>query len=103
MMNKLDRINNILEKMKQTLLFKNHDYGDSFAKSYAKWGLIAQVVRISDKYERLCSLMNKERMVTDESIDDTLYDMMGYIILTLAEREGYDNPMMTTEDKNERT
>lgn len=103
MMNKLDRINSIVEKMKQTLLFKNHDYGDSFAKSYAKWGLIAPVVRISDKYERLCSLMNKERMVADESIDDTLYDMMGYIILTLAEREGYDNPMMVTEDKDGRT
>ena len=97
MINKFDKINQITERIKETLTIKNHDYGDSFAKSYAKWGMIAPVVRISDKFERLCALIDNKALVKDETLDDTLYDMMGYIILTLAEREGYDNPLK--EDK----
>ena len=103
MMNKLDRFNAITDKIKETLLLKNHDYGDSFAKTYAKFGLIAPIVRMGDKYERLCTLATNKNLVKDESIDDTLYDLMGYVILTLAEREGYDNPMMVMEDKDGRS
>ena len=93
-MDKLERINHITDKIKETLLFKNHDYGDSFKKTYKKFGMIAPVVRMGDKYERLCTLINaKQQLVKDESINDTLYDLMGYVILTLAEREGYDDPL----------
>ena len=59
-------------EMLLTYIRKNHDYGDSFNKSLDKFGLIASVVRMNDKMERIESLMNKEALVKDESIKDTL-------------------------------
>ena len=44
---------------------KNHDYGDSFSKSFAEFGLIAAVVRMSDKMERLKSLCKRDESETD--------------------------------------
>lgn len=40
------------------------------------------LVRMTDKYKRLISLLNgKEQMVLDESIDDTLLDLANYAVL----------------------
>ena len=63
---------------------KNHDYGDSFSKSFAEFGLIAAVVRMSDKMERLKSLCKRDAMV-GESIRDTLVDLACYAVMTVAE------------------
>ena len=73
----------ITEEMLQTYIRKNHDYGDSFNKSLDKFGIIASVVRMNDKMERIESLMNKESLVKDESIKDTLLDMANYAIMTV--------------------
>lgn len=63
---------------------KNHDYGDSFAKSFADFGVIAAVVRMSDKMERLKTLCKKDAIV-DESINDTLVDLACYAVMTIVE------------------
>ena len=63
---------------------KNHDYGDSFSKSFAEFGIIAPVVRMSDKMERLKSLCKRDAMV-NESIRDTLIDLACYAVMTVAE------------------
>ena len=68
--------------MSETYERKNHDYGDSFNKSLDKFGLIASVVRMNDKMERIESLMNKESLVKDESIKDTLLDLASYCVMT---------------------
>lgn len=39
----------ITEKMLDTFIRKNHDYGNSFEQSMDKFGLIASVVRLGDK------------------------------------------------------
>lgn len=40
------------------------------------------LVRMTDKYKRLISLLNgKEQMVLDESLDDTLLDLANYAVL----------------------
>jgi hypothetical protein len=46
------------------------------------------LVRMTDKYKRLISLLNgKEQLVLDESIDDTLLDLANYaVILRLLRR-----------------
>ena len=71
----------ITDELKDTYIKKNHDYGNSFDKSIDKFGLTAAVVRMSDKMERLNSLLNKDAKV-DESIRDTVMDLANYCIMT---------------------
>ena len=73
----------ITKGMIETYVRKNHDYGNSFDKSLDKFGLVASVVRIGDKMNRIESLVQKEAMVQDESIRDTLLDMANYAIMTV--------------------
>jgi hypothetical protein len=66
---------------------KNHDYGDSFAKIRQEFGDKVILIRLSDKLERLKTLLGKEDAgETPESVDDTLMDMANYCILELIER-----------------
>lgn len=71
------------DKLAQTLLDKNKDYGDSFSRSVDKFGIIAAVVRLEDKFNRLENLTangDKEK-VKDESLADTALDISGYGLL----------------------
>lgn len=70
-------------------LTKNHDYGDSFFKTWYKMkdnGILSAYSRISDKFNRfehyILNLRNKEGYVCDESVIDTLLDMANYAIMT---------------------
>lgn len=73
----------ITTNMAKTYAAKNHDYGNSFDNSLDKFGLIAAVVRMGDKMNRLESLTKKEAMVKDESVKDTLLDLANYAIMTV--------------------
>lgn len=67
---------------------KQHDYGDSFGKTFEALGPISAVTRISDKFNRLCNLITRHNYtpaVDDESIVDTLYDMANYCLMTAIE------------------
>lgn len=72
----------LTNKMYETYIRKNHDYGNSFDKSLDRFGLVASIVRIGDKMNRVESLVQKKAMVQDESIRDTLLDMASYCIMT---------------------
>lgn len=67
---------------------KNKDYGDSFGKSYAEYGMTMACIRLEDKLNRLKTLSKPsvEQNVNDESLDDTLMDLANYAIMTLIER-----------------
>lgn len=69
--------------MAKTYAAKNHDYGNSFDKSLDKFGIVASIVRMGDKMNRIESLTNKEAKVNDESIKDTLLDLANYAIMTV--------------------
>lgn len=73
----------ITTNMTKTYAAKNHDYGNSFDQSLDKFGLLAAMVRMGDKMNRLESLANKKAMVKDESIKDTLLDLANYAIMTV--------------------
>lgn len=73
----------ITQGMLKTYVRKDHDYGDSFNKSLDEFGLIASVIRIGDKMNRIKSLAQKEAKVKDESIRDTLLDVANYAIMTI--------------------
>lgn len=65
---------------------KNHDYGDSFRKTFEEYGLVMPCIRLEDKLGRLKSLSKGEKgKVEDESIRDTLLDLANYAIMTVME------------------
>ena len=71
---------------------KNHDYGDSFAKSYREYGMAMPCIRLEDKLNRLKALTrNGDQQVSDESIEDTLMDLANYAIMTIVERRKENN------------
>lgn len=82
-LNNIQRFKSITNEMAKTYAAKNHDYGNSFEQSLDKFGLVASVVRIGDKMNRIESLMKKEAQVKDESIKDTLLDLASYSVMTL--------------------
>lgn len=73
----------ITTDMAKTYAAKNHDYGNSFEQSCDKFGIIASVVRLGDKMNRIESLVTKKAEVKDESIKDTLLDLANYAIMTV--------------------
>lgn len=73
-------ITNSLTKIYQA---KNQDYGNSFEKSLYKFGLVASIIRLSDKMNRIESLSRTKAKVKDESIEDTLLDLANYAIMTV--------------------
>ena len=77
----------ICEELNEIYARKNHDYGDSFGKGYAEYGMVMAVIRLEDKLNRLKSLIKAESLVKDESINDTLMDLANYAIMTVIERE----------------
>lgn len=77
----------LFERAKDILLRKQHDYGKSFHRIFQKFGLLSSVIRLSDKLARLETLVEKDSKVKDESVIDTLYDIMNYAVLTINELE----------------
>lgn len=76
----------VLQELSDLYHRKNHDYGDSFRKSLEEFGLVAAVVRMCDKTERIKALSKGEKAkVTDEKIRDTLVDLANYAIMTVME------------------
>lgn len=73
----------ITNSMIQTYQAKNQDYGNSFERSLYKFGLVASIIRLSDKMNRIESLSQTKARVKDESIEDTLLDLANYAIMTV--------------------
>ena len=75
---------------------KNKKYGGSFEVSLDKYGMIAALTRISDKFNRMENLiLTNDEGTSDESIMDTLIDMANYCVMTAvymknSEREEYE-------------
>jgi hypothetical protein len=77
--------NEIYAMLSDIRLKKNHDYGDSFGKSFREFGIFAPVVRMSDKMERLKTIIDTVDMVKSETMLDTLFDLANYAIMTIHE------------------
>lgn len=61
---------------------KNADYGNSFDKSLDEFGIVASLVRMTDKLNRAKQLSHNEARV-DESMRDTLMDLANYAVMTV--------------------
>lgn len=80
-----DRIRKAGKELTDLLVHKNHDYGDSFAKQYEKYGLMSALIRMDDKMRRLETLLGGTDAQVDESIRDSLLDLAGYALLASIE------------------
>ena len=83
MENRVKKFNEIVTKMSNTYEKKNADYGDSFGQTCDEFGIVAAVVRMNDKMNRIKQLAKNQAKVTDESIKDTLPDLANYAVMTL--------------------
>ena len=82
------RMYELCDNVASTYERKNADYGDSFGISIKKYGIIAALTRMSDKWNRLENLILKgESKVTDEAVTDTLIDLAAYALMTVMELE----------------
>ena len=85
-MDNLQQHKQLLQQIHDIYIKKNHDYGDSFSRSFKKYGLVAAMVRMEDKWNRLDNMaLGAEQKVADETIRDTLLDLAGYCVMTTME------------------
>ena len=85
-----EKANNFIHIVEQCLnlyIEKNRRYGESFSKQYADFGNLSAALRLTDKVERLKSLVKNPDDYGDEPITDTLKDIANYAIMTLMEIE----------------
>ena len=88
-MSKVERHMAICKELNALFERKNHDYGDSFSKTYKELGIVSAVTQIMHKHHRLVELaVGTEQKVAGESIRDTLIDLANYAIMTVMELDG---------------
>lgn len=76
-------IREALTNMHSTFVLKNKKYGNSFEISLDKYGMIAALTRMSDKFNRAENLiLNNDRGTNDETLADTLLDLANYCVMT---------------------
>lgn len=81
---KVQKFRTIVNEIAETYERKNHDCGDSFDISVSKYGLIAAITRMSDKFNRAERLiLGADNKVCEENILDTLKDLACYAIMTV--------------------
>ena len=71
--------------MLNTLCSKQHDYGHH---NINRFGMLGVIVRLSDKIERYANLVNRTNAVPNETIVDTVIDIVGYCVVALMLNDG---------------
>ena len=83
----LEKHKELCDRIHDTCIKKNHDYGNSASELYNKFGLISYIVRMNDKINRVNTLVGKRAEVEDEKIEDTLLDLANSCLLAVADME----------------
>ena len=92
----------ICKELNDLYIIKNADYGDSFGKSYERYGEVMAAIRLNDKLNRFERLIQHKSEVKDESVRDTLIDLANYAIMTIVEMD-LKTDKRKTEAKMQRT
>lgn len=79
----MNRFKDIAKELVKLQEDKNLYYGESYSKNVGRYGLIAGLIPISNKFNRLEIICNNPHAV--ESIEDTLKDLACYAIMMLEE------------------
>lgn len=97
---KIEKFKKITTEMAELYAKKNSNYGDSFGKLCEDLGLIAGLVPLHNKLDRLTNLI-KGGENNFESIRDTLIDLANYAIMNLIEFEDEETTNEATNYTNE--
>ena len=85
-------------QMHELCVAKNKRYGDSFSKTVQHYGLISALTRMSDKWNRIETLiLGNADESTDESLVDSLIDLANYCIMTVCEIQDSELKAKTSE------
>ena len=94
----------LCDLLNETYIKKNHDYGDSFHKSWQEEGIAMARIRLGDKMNRFKTLSrSNDRKVNDESLRDTLIDLANYALLTVLELDDESTPTDITGNSVDQT
>ncbi|OZB98084.1 nucleotide modification associated domain-containing protein [Paenibacillus sp. XY044] len=85
MKSQTDLIKEVCADVEDLLIRKNNDYGNSFSLQFEKYGILSAIIRMDDKMRRLENLIKGHDPQVDESLEDTLKDLVGYGTLALVE------------------
>lgn len=86
----LEDMSNTFENCYRTAVAKNNDYGGTNNNPFANFenakvaGVSVErgiLVRLMDKMSRISTLLDKEAMVKDEAITDTIEDAINYLAI----------------------
>lgn len=78
----------LCRELNDTYRKKNAAYGGAFQKTLQKYGPIAALTRMSDKWGRIESLMlNPDLDNNGESLTDSLLDLANYCLMTVVEMQ----------------
>jgi len=85
----------VTTKMLALTTKKNNDYGghtDPF-KNFNDFGELGILVRMSDKFARIRTALSERRelKVTEETIDDTIFDLAVYTVILYIWRKVHKN------------
>lgn len=81
----IENIESEAELLVDTLKRKNKDYGNSFSELFDEIGMTYAYVHMAEKLHRIKSLMDSDSSpAVNESIEDSVRDLAGYALLTLA-------------------
>ena len=81
----------LLDKLFTTYKAKNTDYGSAFAEMFDELGIDYAYGKLREKMNRIKVLRKQPNMVENEGLEDALFDMAGYAILTLVELKKRNN------------
>ena len=85
-------------QMHELCVAKNKRYGDSFSKTVQHYGLISALTRMSDKWNRIETLiLGNADESADESLVDSLTDLANYCIMTICEIQDSGPKVKTSE------
>ncbi|MDI1472988.1 nucleotide modification associated domain-containing protein [Thermodesulfovibrio sp. 1176] len=84
----LNLLHEMIYQVKELLIKKNTDYGNSYFELRKEFGKVAFLVRIADKLARLKTLVKQQAQV-EESEEDTIKDIIGYCLLELYYKQYY--------------
>ncbi len=102
-MKKYERHKEICKELNEVYINKNTAYGDSFGKTFQELGIISSLTRMQDKWNRIKALATgTTNNVVDEAIEDTLFDLANYCIMTLIELEENINDKQRSNENSNR-
>ena len=75
----------IAEELTELQAKKNADYDNAYMKDIEKYGMVAALIPLNHKLNRLDNLVTKveKPMVQAESLEDTFLDLAGYAIMAV--------------------